>query len=72
MKKSQNELSLLRKPSASEIAKKDAEAKHLKQQMGAWSALVEFRPSWVPSVGTHGLQCGPMGPNGFMRFRGSS
>lgn len=43
MKKSQTELSVLRAPSAAEVARKDAEAKQLKQQVSAWSALVEFR-----------------------------
>lgn len=43
MKKSQSELSLLRTPSASEMAKKETEAKQLKHQSSALSALVEFR-----------------------------
>merc|ERR1711871_961799 len=43
MKKSQTELSVLRAPSAAEVAKKQAEAKQLKQQAAAWSTLVEFR-----------------------------
>merc|ERR1719183_412808 len=43
MKKSQNEFSVLRMPSAAETAKKESEAKQLKQQVAAQSALVEFR-----------------------------
>mmetsp|Transcript_43225 Transcript_43225/g.93191 ORF Transcript_43225/g.93191 Transcript_43225/m.93191 type:complete len:484 (+) Transcript_43225:3-1454(+) len=43
MKKTTKEMEVMRRPSESELAKKEAEATRLKRQLDAWSALVEFR-----------------------------
>lgn len=59
MKKSETELSVMRAPSAAEVAKKQAEAKQLKQQVAAWSRLVEFRIHLEGALGTaHRLPTG--------------
>lgn len=43
MQKRQQELSVVRKPSAQEVAERSVEARCLKRNLEAWSSLVEFR-----------------------------
>eukprot|EP00438_Fugacium_kawagutii_P016624 Skav205644 [mRNA] locus=scaffold458:98794:105314:+ [translate_table: standard] len=43
MRETQQELSVMRQPSAEDVAQKQADAQHLKQQIGMWAALVETR-----------------------------
>lgn len=43
MRETQQELSVMRQPSAEDVAQKRADAQQLKQQIGMWAALVETR-----------------------------
>ncbi|CAK9062860.1 Peroxisomal biogenesis factor 6, partial [Durusdinium trenchii] len=51
MRSTQEELSVMRQPSAEDVAQKQADAQDLKAQIETWAALVEARIHLEPSLG---------------------